>query len=178
MAGGAAAAATPDMLMSALRKVPAIAREAAPAVAREAAPAVAAQAVRGWTPELIKAGIARHADLMGAGVHEVDDTLTKLFKNEYKTPEEFENYFKSLDTDIDKVYDNLTPDEIASREAAIDTLSNYPDSEIEKAVKEGKVPKEMAEQGIDMTHLIEVHRELPMSEYKLTEELWNRTHAK
>ena len=119
-AGGIAAAATPDMLMQALKKAPALA-------SKEAIPAAAVQAAKSmWTPELIKSAIPKLSinHLGGDAIHYTDE-LAEAIKKRYATPEEFANEQKLVKEWSEGVYDTHSPESYAAIKAEREAHPNY-----------------------------------------------------
>ena len=119
-AGGVAAAVTPDMLMQALKKAPALA-------GKEAIPAAAVQAAKSaWTPELIRSAIPKlsMSHMGGDAVHYTDE-LADAIKKRYATPDEFINEQKAMERWSEGDFDVHTPESNAAIKAELEAHPDY-----------------------------------------------------
>ena len=156
-AGGAVTAATPDMLMQALKKAPAALADAAPLVAKEVAPAAVAQVVRAWTPEMIKSGLSKAAEtFVGDAALQHTPKLEKMFLKKFKTPDEMDNFMAVYDIHPNDFYKGLTVEETRARNTILEKMDeelSY--DKLERALKQGKVPKTWEKKGYTMSHVKE-----------------------
>ena len=155
-AGGVVTAATPDMLIQALKKAPAALADAAPLVAKEVAPAAVAQAARAWTPEMIRAAIPKISEHIVGEPIKSSPSLSKSFVQQFPTPEVYQRHLEALEFNPDPFYANISESARSAREQNIEhMLGNYYPDEFEEIVSSGKVPKELADKGVTYDQVLE-----------------------